>query len=236
MNNSKIFSYDNLIEKAKRELDRLRKAENDELNSEDALDHALNAAFTIYHLLLWKEKHFNPGSTETEHKLCQEMNDENFNMLHSVVTYNKHASVERSFLWSHILEKLMPEKSMRDNILYVYEKNNAIFCATKESEILVRLNNEESEKKIKNKLKKSQDLSKDEENSIRQYAVENNLMTKSNFEPNAQEKVENIAAQNGNILVTESGDKIVTQNSRVIVYFGELEAINVLTGAINRFL
>lgn len=58
MNTCLELNYNNFIDKAKREIDRLRKAEN-ELDPVAALDHALNAAFTVYHLLEWRQ---NPSS------------------------------------------------------------------------------------------------------------------------------------------------------------------------------
>ena len=53
--NMKIFSYDSLILKAKREITRLIQAELN-FTEEVAIDHALNAAFTIYHLIQWGQQ------------------------------------------------------------------------------------------------------------------------------------------------------------------------------------
>lgn len=49
-----IFSYIELKKKAHREIDRLKDAES-KLDELTAIDAALNAAFTIYHLIEWRE-------------------------------------------------------------------------------------------------------------------------------------------------------------------------------------
>ena len=89
-----IFSYDELKKKAQREITRLDKAENN-MDEITAADHALNAAFTIYHLLEWREKTTDPSSKHGAHSLCQRINNSALNILHSVVTRNKHVTVSK---------------------------------------------------------------------------------------------------------------------------------------------
>lgn len=61
-----------------------------------AIDHALNAAFTIYHLLEWKEKTKNPDSKKGARNIANGA-DGNFQILHDIVTCNKHVRVDREF-------------------------------------------------------------------------------------------------------------------------------------------
>lgn len=87
-----IFFYENLKKKALREIERLVKAlkfgEYDE-----ALDHALNGAFTIFHLFEWCEKTY-PGKRRRPYDVCVESSNPNLKILHDIVTYNKHAVVK----------------------------------------------------------------------------------------------------------------------------------------------
>lgn len=63
-----LLSLDSMILKAHREILRLLDAEENR-NIENALDNALNAAFTIYHLLDWIIKEHSP-KTKT-HDFCK---------------------------------------------------------------------------------------------------------------------------------------------------------------------
>ena len=91
---NEIFSYAELKKKAKREITRLDKAENS-MDEITAADHALNAAFTIYHLLEWREKTTDPSSKHGAHSLCKNINNAALNILHSVVTRNKHVTISK---------------------------------------------------------------------------------------------------------------------------------------------
>ena len=88
-----IFTYQQLKEKAEREIARLEKGELSIDN--DVLDHALNAAFSIYHLLEWRHQEDNSNVKKKASKLLEEANSESLNLLHDIVTYTKHASVSK---------------------------------------------------------------------------------------------------------------------------------------------
>jgi len=96
MNNSFVkneyFSYEKLKEKARREIRRLIEAEK-KLEEENVMDYALNAAFSVYHLLQWRDKTSNPESNKTAHELCKEAKNQGLIMLHGIVTCNKHMTV-----------------------------------------------------------------------------------------------------------------------------------------------
>lgn len=107
MNIPLLLNYNNLIDKAQREINRLRTAEN-ELDAVSALDCALNAAFTVYHLLEWRQNPSGLTTNELEdalkksgekpksaHQLCKEVNKFEMNLLHGIVTNTKHATVSR---------------------------------------------------------------------------------------------------------------------------------------------
>ena len=87
-----IFSYEELKQKAQREIDRLIEAEK-KMNTIDAMDAALNAAFTIYHLLEWQDKTQNPASDKSANSILKEMNNIFLNTLHDLVTRQKHMIV-----------------------------------------------------------------------------------------------------------------------------------------------
>lgn len=91
-----IFSYGWLKEKAKREIRRLVESENC-ANETDALDNALNAAFSIYHLIQWKDKEANPSSSKKVHELLEGAENNGLKTLHSVVIRNKHVTVTAKF-------------------------------------------------------------------------------------------------------------------------------------------
>lgn len=96
-----LLNYKNLIDKAQREIGRLKQAEN-ECDIIAALDHALNAAFTVYHLLEWRQ---NPSGTSKEElkkagiqtcgaqAVCTKIDKSEFDVLHGIVTHTKHATV-----------------------------------------------------------------------------------------------------------------------------------------------
>lgn len=90
-----IFSYEELKKKALREIARLEEAEK-KLDQQAAIDHALNAAFSIYHLLEWKSKTLNPNKNVSAHFLCENSNNLSLQMLHNIVTCNKHVTVSNS--------------------------------------------------------------------------------------------------------------------------------------------
>lgn len=89
----KVFSYENLKAKAKREIRRLKEAEK--CDGTSPIDHALNAAFSIYHLIEWKYN-------ITAHKYIvgkngnqSVSNNDGLKILHDIVTYHKHAAVSK---------------------------------------------------------------------------------------------------------------------------------------------
>ena len=94
--NTDAFSYMGLHKKAQREIDRLITSENS-MDIIASVDHALNAAFSIFHLLEWKD-HLDQ-SADTQNKktkarnLCKNSNNESLLLLHDVVTRNKHVTV-----------------------------------------------------------------------------------------------------------------------------------------------
>ncbi len=91
-----IFTYEELKIKAKREIDRLIKSQID-LDETSSMDHALNAAFTIYHLVEWREKTQTPIGNRSAHKIVKDIKNKGLQILHNVVTCNKHVSVTHNF-------------------------------------------------------------------------------------------------------------------------------------------
>ena len=93
----KIFSYGQLVDKLDREIDRLVKAQL-RADEENALDHALNAAFTGLHLLEWEEQSINPTSPSalSGWELLNRKNDADLNLLHAIVTKTKHVTVSNA--------------------------------------------------------------------------------------------------------------------------------------------
>lgn len=89
-----IFAYQQLIEKAEREVARLDKAESE--FDVHVLDHALNAAFSVFHLLEWRQKNDNPAVERKAFKLLEDAKNPSLNLLHDIVTFNKHAKVGES--------------------------------------------------------------------------------------------------------------------------------------------
>ena len=88
-------SYEEKKDKADRELLRLKQAE-DSLDENNAKDHAMNAAYSIYSLLDWKQKSKNQASAT---KICKETSLLELIILHHIVTYDKHA--ESSYIKSY---------------------------------------------------------------------------------------------------------------------------------------
>src|SRR4051812_32144327 len=92
-----VLDYNNFVAKAWREIHRLKNAEQ-ALNTVDVLDFAYNAAFTVYHLLEWRQ---NPtGLPEDELRiifkkngkelksakaLCKDIKKFEMNLLHEIV-------------------------------------------------------------------------------------------------------------------------------------------------------
>jgi len=87
-----IFTYENLKEKAQREIARLENAEL--AMDKHVVDYALNAAFTVYHLLQWKDKESDENSNKKAGTLCEESNNPALKMLHNIVTCTKHVKVD----------------------------------------------------------------------------------------------------------------------------------------------
>ena len=89
---SNVFNYHDLKKKAHREINRLIKAEED-IDEEAAIDFALNAAITIFHLLEWRDKNINPNSKTKARDLCEKSNSEALKLLHDIATHTKHVKV-----------------------------------------------------------------------------------------------------------------------------------------------
>lgn len=90
------FSYLGLHKKAHREIDRLITSENS-MDIISSVDHALNAAFSIFHLLEWQD-HSDQLADKQKKKtkardLCKNSNNKSLLLLHDVVTRNKHVTV-----------------------------------------------------------------------------------------------------------------------------------------------
>lgn len=152
---SKIFSYDELKKKAHREILRLITAEN-KMDTEAAADHALNAAFTIFHLLEWKVKSNNPSSAAKARKLCEDSKNYGLAMLHDVVTCNKHVAVSSP-------------------------------------------------------------------------------MAKKEYAPIVSDEVIYLCTESGERMVTEQENPIITSDSKVVVYFGDERALDILQIALKAF-
>lgn len=90
-----IFLYSELVQKLNREISRLIAAE-EEHAGEDALDHALNAAFTGFHLLEWENQHNHPGNRTSARDLLSAKNNISLNLLHDIVTCTKHMTISNS--------------------------------------------------------------------------------------------------------------------------------------------
>jgi len=86
------ITYQNLKSKAAREISRLEHAEQNQ-NGTEAQDAALNAAFTVYHLLEWKDRNSTQPTGQGALRLAG--NDPDFSMLHNIVTHVKHVQVDR---------------------------------------------------------------------------------------------------------------------------------------------
>ena len=159
------LNYEALKLKANREIARLRQAES-RMEIVEAIDHALNAAFTVYHLLEWRE---NPsGLTKDElgrkvpgaYGLCKKLKDPYFNLLHGIVTHTKHTTISTQ----------LPDENSAPQHIPVYKEDIGYIC------------------------------------------------TKS-----------------GDKILTECGHNIVTENSKIIVYFGEEIAKHVLDQTLKEF-
>jgi hypothetical protein len=91
-----VFNFLELKEKASRDIDRFIIALSSR-NFVESLDYALNAAFSIYHLLEWNEKKSNPGSKKSSERIVKESNREDLKILHYIVTNIKHAECRQPF-------------------------------------------------------------------------------------------------------------------------------------------
>lgn len=123
INTIDIFSYNQLANKAKREISRLTlsKESMDEIT---AIDYALNAAFTIFHLLEWKEKIENPNSKVSARDLCEKSKNVSLKLLHDVVTHTKHARVSKPFStgdYSPNIEDNITDITTEDGLVLAFE-------------------------------------------------------------------------------------------------------------------
>lgn len=145
-----IFTYDELKKKAYRDINRLSESQN-ALDKLSSIDHALNAAFTIYHLVQWRNPEIKKVSD-----FVKKCSNDNIKRLHNVVIMHKHAEVR----WKATTDKTDPR--LENNITY-------------------------------------------------------------------------LALEQGGSLLKENGSKIVTEDSKVEVWFGDYPAIDVLNGAMKEF-
>ncbi|BCA93815.1 hypothetical protein TUM19329_01760 [Legionella antarctica] len=151
----KIFTYIELKNKAEREIERLIKSELI-LDQEASIDHALNAAFTIYHLIQWRQDKQNSEIKIKVYDFIMSTKNQGLKVLHNVVTCNKHVSVT----------------------------TKAYFAET---------------------------------------------------DPRLENNIGNILTEDGHIMTTEDDVCFVTEESNIKVYFGDLEAVTVLKGALREF-
>lgn len=149
-----FLSYDFLIQKALREIERLRQAEND-LDVTTAMDHALNAALTVYHLLEWRQ---NPTGLSKEklkdvfdtagkkiksaHDLCAEVDTPEIYLLHGIVTHTKHVTVSTPMPNKDTAADYIP--AYDDDIEYMETENgdkigteSDLFIVTENSKITI---------------------------------------------------------------------------------------------------
>jgi len=91
-----IFSYSELRNNAQREINRLQRSET-ELDKQSSIDHALNAAFSIYHLIQWRHNEENPHAKIIikAHDFIQKTDNEGLQLLHDIVTKQKHVTVSQ---------------------------------------------------------------------------------------------------------------------------------------------
>lgn len=150
-----IFSYDELRKKARREIDRLAVAEKN-LDQEEAIDHALNAAFTIFHLIEWGQKEGKLNNTNKARDYVDQCANQGLKALHDVATRNKHVTVSKP---AHTA-----------------------------------------------------------------------LTT-----PRSEENIMRLTTEAGDIITTEDGRHLITEESNINVYFGNLEALIILKDAISEF-
>ncbi|WP_133140737.1 hypothetical protein [Legionella genomosp. 1] len=103
------FSYMGLHKKAQREIDRLITSENG-MDIISSVDHALNAAFSIFHLLEWKDNLNQSANAQAKKPkaryLCEKSNNKSLLLLHDVVTRNKHVTVSSPLHSSDIEPKI----------------------------------------------------------------------------------------------------------------------------------
>lgn len=90
-----VVDYEWLCQKANRELGKLWDAQL-KRDRTQALDCALNAAMTIYHLLEWRHAGKDGATSQSARQLLQAENNPALNILHDVVTHTKHAHVSKA--------------------------------------------------------------------------------------------------------------------------------------------
>ncbi len=84
------LSYSYLKDKAAREIDKLEEAQK-ELDKQKATDAALNAAFSVFHLLRWKDKESPTPTQKGERELAKDSGNPHLGLLNDIVSHNKHA-------------------------------------------------------------------------------------------------------------------------------------------------
>jgi len=115
-----IFSYDELKKKACREIERLNKAEQNLLDEQTAIDHALNAAFSIYHLIQWGQNAGALTITNKARDYVDQCTNQGLKILHDVVTCNKHVTVSKP------AHKATTTPRIEDNIVHLTTQDGSI--------------------------------------------------------------------------------------------------------------
>ena len=90
-----ILTYNELKNKARREVNRLVKSQTD-LDEQSSIDNALNAAFTIYHLIQWRQEEKNLPKIKV-HDFMKDTKNNGLKVLHDIVTHQKHVIVTVKF-------------------------------------------------------------------------------------------------------------------------------------------
>lgn len=124
-----IFTYGGQKNKALREIDRLIKSEA-ELDQESSIDHALNAASTIYHLIEWRHFDRNPNSKIKAHDFALTTTNQAIKVLHGVVTRSKHVKVTVKAYPDEITPYL------KDNCHYVTTEDGKTLTTQKNSPLV----------------------------------------------------------------------------------------------------
>jgi len=147
----KTINYDFMLAKAKREIKRLIKAQKT-LKSKLAIDHAVNAASTVFHLIEWHQKKYYPNKKASRSfHICKHSKIEDFKTLHDIATFNKHATVTAN------LTGTFSSLSITEQISQIISENGEPILSetnsplvTEDSKISVHFGDEEALKVLNN--------------------------------------------------------------------------------------